>query len=33
MSKYKMLDLFSGFGGAHQAMKENEKWEVRVSEG
>jgi len=28
MSEYRMLDLFSGLGGASQAMEEGEKWEV-----
>jgi len=26
--KYKMLDLFSGLGGASEAMREDDKWEV-----
>ena len=28
MTDYKMLDLFSGLGGASQAMEEDEDWEV-----
>lgn len=28
IEKYRMLDLFSGLGGAHQAMEEDSKWDV-----